>query len=80
MRFASLQNVNDVSKSVLYTLVLLMLCIAHDVDAKDIYSTWTGLSCNGCHSRIPRLNEMGQRYKSNGYPYNATYIIIALEA
>ncbi len=67
MRFATLQNMNYVLKSVLYTLVLLMLCMAHDVEAKDIYTTRTGLSCDWCHSRIPRLNEMGERYKSNGY-------------
>jgi len=45
----------------------IILGIVHQVEASEFFSKQTGLSCNECHFRIPRLNEMGERFKNNGY-------------
>lgn len=47
--------------------LLMILGIVPQAEAREYFSKQTGLACNECHLRIPRLNELGQRFKDNGY-------------
>src|SRR6185369_12953940 len=49
------------------SLCLLILIIAGNADARDIFSKQYGLPCEQCHTKIPNLREFGQNFKNNGF-------------
>jgi hypothetical protein len=51
----------------LLCLLGLLLSLALPASAVPVFARKYGFECIMCHSNFPRLNDFGQRYRSNGY-------------
>jgi hypothetical protein len=53
--------------SLLLLVIGVAIALPQEASAIPVFARKYGFNCTMCHSNFPRLNDFGQRYRSNGY-------------
>lgn len=57
--------------SLTFFILVFLACLPVEAHALPFFSRQIGRDCTYCHTIIPKLNETGRTYKSNGYRFAA---------
>lgn len=63
---------NSITKISVISVVLILVSTLYPGESNAIpaFARKNGLACSGCHSAWPMLNNVGRRYKENGYRFS----------